>query len=445
MKNKLIILAVIMVLIFGLAYSYLSPRLPIVTGYGAKYLCSSLFVDGRDMQSVLDVDLNFGFFKYASYKVDTTEKIVTSKIFGVAKQQAIYLGGIGCVLMQGLSVDSLKKLDSSCEVCARQTEESQRWPVCAKGKDLPMIDEDKLNRAIDSAFDEPGENTRAVIVIYDTLLIAEKYGEGFDRDTRILGWSMSKSVTNALVGVLVNQDKININDPVNIDEWQPDDRRDITLNNLMQMSSGLAWDEDYGNPSNVTNMLYREPDMYTYSIQVKAGANPGEKWYYSSGSANIVAGYLKQYFETQQGYTCFPKKQFFNLIGMNSAVFETDCAGTFVGSSYVHATPLDWARFGLLYLKDGVWRNNRILPEGWSEYTATSAKASKGEYGSLFWLNQGGKYPDAPADLYYANGHHDQRVFIIPSKNMVIVRMGFNEETKFDFNTFLKEVLAAVE
>jgi len=161
------------------------------------------------------------------------------------------------------------------------------------------------------------------------------------------------------------------------------------MHHLMQMSSGLKWGEIYTGLSDVTRMLSLEADMFQHKI------------------------------------------------GMHSAVMEPDAAGTFVGSSYCYATPRDWAKFGQLYLNDGLWEGERILPAGWVEYTYTPAKASENGYGAFFWLNQDGEMADVPKNTYSCQGFQGQRVFILPSQNLVVVRMGLSDVDVFDFNKFL--------
>jgi len=180
------------------------------------------------------------------------------------------------------------------------------------------------------------------------------------------------------------------------------------MHHLMQMSSGLKWGEIYTGLSDVTRMLSLEADMFQHT--------------------NIVAGLIKKQFASLEDYWTFPHTALFDKIGMHSAVMEPDAAGTFVGSSYCYATPRDWAKFGQLYLNDGLWEGERILPAGWVEYTYTPAKASENGYGAFFWLNQDGEMADVPKNTYSCQGFQGQRVFILPSQNLVVVRMGLNDE-----------------
>ena len=171
---------------------------------------------------------------------------------------------------------------------------------------------------------------------------------------------------------------------------------------------------------------------------------PDSVWYYSSGTTNIVTGIIRKTIGNDKDYIDFPKKELFDKIGMQSAVFEPDASGNYVGSSYVYATARDWARFGLLYLNKGNWNGEQILPESWVDYTKTSNSASKGIYGAFFWLNKSKRLPDVPEDMYACYGFQEQRVFIIPSKKLVVVRMGLCDSGDFDFNEFLADIIKAI-
>jgi CubicO group peptidase (beta-lactamase class C family) len=322
------------------------------------------------------------------------------------------------------------------------------------------VDGDKLNQALEAAFAEPAPDnprkTRAVIVVYDGKLIAERYAQGFSKEIPLLGWSMSKSVTNALVGVLVKKGNLDIHRPAPVPEWQhaDDPRRRITLDQLLRMSSGLEFNEAYAPFSDAVSMFYDSYDFAAYAAQKPLEVEPDTKFHYSSGSANIIARIVRRAAEKEfRNYYEFIHRELFDKIGMYSVVFEPDPSGTFVGSSYMFATARDWARFGLLYLQDGVWQGERLLPEGWVSYTTTpTPKAPLGEYGALFWLNAGSasnpanrRWPSIPGDAYWANGFQGQRVIIIPSRKLVLVRLGnCSYRDVWNDEEFISEVLAAL-
>jgi CubicO group peptidase (beta-lactamase class C family) len=206
--------------------------------------------------------------------------------------------------------------------------------------------------------------------------------------------------------------------------------------------------------ADVTKMLYRSHDFAAFAAGSHLEAPPDEKWHYASGTANIIARIVREAAEkTTANYYRFIRESLFDRIGMRSAVMEPDPSGTFVGSSYTAATVRDWARLGLLYLQDGVWDGERILPEGWIEYTTPpTPKAPKGQYGALFWLNAGepGKpdnrlWPSAPRDAFAAQGFQEQKVIIIPSKKLVLVRFGATApRSAWNTDAFIADVLRAL-
>jgi CubicO group peptidase (beta-lactamase class C family) len=266
---------------------------------------------------------------------------------------------------------------------------------------------------------------------------------------------MTKSVVNALVGVLVKQGKVSLSDSVPIPEWKraSDPRRRITLEQLLHMTSGLQFDEDYGNPlSDVTTMLFGVPDAAAYAAAKPLEAEPGARWSYSSGTTNIIAYAIRQ-IVGDSDYLEFPRRALFDRLSMTSAVMETDASGTFVGSSFMYATARDWARFGLLYLHDGVWLGERILPEGWVAFTRAPAPATLDrQYGAHFWLRIPEEYRCGngsrrlPADAFHANGYEGQFVTVIPSRELVLVRLGLTRyPCAWDHQVFVDLVLRAFE
>ena len=284
-----------------------------------------------------------------------------------------------------------------------------------------------------------------MLVVYKNEILAERYAEGFTAKTPILGWSMTKSILATLYGILEYQGKLDLNDPAPVPDWQKDERKNISLNHLLRMQSGLAWEEDYSKISDVTKMLFMESDMTQSQRLKKAIAKPTKIWNYSSGTSNLLSGLLHNYVADEQTYLDFPYQSLIDKIGMHSMVIETDMNNNFVGSSYAWANTRDWAKFGLLYLNNGQWNEVQLLSENWVKYVTTPTEGSDGTYGAHFWLNAGGKYPDVPRDLYSANGYEGQYVFIIPSKELVVVRTGLAEDPIFNVNEFLSEIIEAIE
>lgn len=454
----LIGLVLIVTLYFG---NYVLHVVNIGAGYKSKILCSSLFVSGMEPGMVLREDLSDPRLKMIKEHIDYEMKQVTASApLGIVKRTAIFREGLGATLdlkKQQLQF-ALDHLEPPAEF------QSLPWP---KGNAIdlddipPEIDNEKLASAMAYAFDEPDSvhlrRTRALVIVYKGKIIAEQYGAGITPDMPLLGWSMTKSVVNALVGILVGQGKLVLDDPAPVPEWQkPDDpRRSITLNHLLQMSSGLEFEEKYSSLfSDVIVMLFREKDAANFAITKPLLDEPGSKWSYNSGTTNIICWLIRQSFkDDEKAYLEFPQKELFQRLSMYSAIIEPDASGTFVGSSYMYATARDWARFGLLYLQDGVWEGERILPPGWVEYTLTPATHSKHKkYGAHFWLSPRGIpiYEEKlaatlPPDLYTARGHYDQYVTIIPSKNLVVVRLGLSlTNNTWNQAEFVARVLAAI-
>jgi CubicO group peptidase (beta-lactamase class C family) len=286
-------------------------------------------------------------------------------------------------------------------------------------------------------------NAFAFMVLHKGFPVAEAYKPQFNRKTKFLSWSMAKSFTNALVGILVKQGKLDINQTAGFEQWKNDERSKITLNNLLQMQSGLKWNENYGTRSDVTLMLHCESDMSRFAIEKKSAYSPGTYYYYSSGTTNIVSYLIRRQFSNDSLYYTFPHTQLFNKTGMPDIVFEVDPTGTRVGSSYLYATARDYARFALLYQNDGVFNGERILPEGWVKYSTSVASASNGEYGSFFWLNKGRTLPSVPEDMYMCVGHDGQRIYIMPGQELVVVILGYSPTSKggMDFDRLLKDIL----
>jgi CubicO group peptidase (beta-lactamase class C family) len=241
-----------------------------------------------------------------------------------------------------------------------------------------------------------------------------------------------------------------------VPEWQKadDPRQKITPDQLLRMSAGLEFSEEYAPFSDAVYMFYDSYDFAAYAANKPLETEPDEKWYYSSGTANIIARVVRQTIEKQhENYYDYLYQNLFHKIGMLSVVMEPDPSGTFVGSSYMFATPRDWARFGLLYLQDGVWNGERILPEGWVKYTTTpTPRAPQGKYGAFFWLNAGAPsdasdrmMASVPVDTFFARGFQEQRVFIVPSKNLVLVRFGAtSQKSAWNDEAFVASMLAAL-
>ena len=411
---------------------YLNTLMPIITGYAAKNLASAVFVSGRDAADVEALDLNFSFIKFTRNKVDREKQTVTSR-FLWSKSVAAYRDGYGVTLLRGRKSADAFPLEATAPIPERLVSGDPELTARLEPIARALVDDHAYNGT-----------PFAFVVLHQGKVVAERYREGMGPDTRLLSWSMAKSFTNALVGIMAKDGLVDIYAPMAIDEWQADGRKAITLNDLMQMQSGLQWNENYGNRSDVNLMLHRERDMGLYALSKPLEHEPGTFWYYSSGSTNVVMRYLRGLFPGDKEFLTYIQERLFTPLGIWNACFEPDMSGTPVGSSYLYVTARDYARFGQLFLDDGCVGEERILPEGWVEYTATPASASEGGYGAFFWLNRASRYPDAPEDLFSCNGHDGQQIFIIPSKELVVVILGYSPkpDRMIDFNGVLRDVIA---
>ena len=438
MKKKTILrilLAVLLAAILG-GCVYLNSLMPIITGYAAKNLASDVFVSGREPADVEALDLNFSFIKFTRNKVDFENHTVTSR-FLWSKSQALYREGYGVTLLRGKN--ALARL------------QAQKYPdvVNIPGPETLLPGDSALTARLapiaKALVDDHAYNGTpfAFIVVHQDGVVAERYREGITADTRLLSWSMGKSFTNALVGIMAGDGLVDIHAPMDIPECQGDGRAAITLSDLMQMQSGLEWNENYGTRSDVNLMLHREEDMGLFAQSKPLMAKPGTHWYYSSGSTNIIVRYLRGRFASEEEFLQYIHERLFDPLGIDNPCFEPDMSGTPVGSSYLYATARDFARLGHMYLHDGCVGEERLLPEHWVEYTTTPASDSKGGYGACFWLNRSKTYPSAPEDMYSCQGHDGQMIFIIPSKELVVVVLGYSPKPDrvIEFDRLLSDII----
>lgn len=436
------------VFIFLIYFGYTTyPKLDLISGFSAKSVASGHFIDNRSQELIEKGDNDIEMIDLAKNKIDDVGKLATASVYGLKERKAIYREGLGATLIND-NFDFSKPYE-----VPKRTKFSTNLSF-PYGNDEPKdtvfsnIDYIKLNTAVANAFDKKGQKnkrTRSVIVIYKDKIIAEKYDTDFNKNSKILGWSMTKSITATLFGILQKEGKIDINKPVPIAEWKNDNRKNITINDLLHMNSGLEWEEDYTKISDVTKMLFLAEDMSQSQLIKPAQFKPNTHWNYSSGTTNLLSGILRKQFKTHQEYLDFWYSALIDKIGMNSMIVEIDMAGNYVGSSYGWATTRDWAKFGLLYLHKGNWNGKQLFDENWAKYVATPTDGSKGDYGAHFWINAGGHYPDAPKDMFYCSGYQGQMIAIIPSFDLVIVRMGLTEDAKFDFNELLKEIVGSLK
>jgi CubicO group peptidase (beta-lactamase class C family) len=410
-----------------------------LAGY-AKVLCSAVFVSGRDVE---EARRNSGFFlmpeadrsSITGVTVDREKKLVRMTLRDTLTREARYYGDQGCVIHQkGTDRIFFKPVPVRT---ALPDARSQPWPMGDQTSDEPLpsaIDASKLKAAVDAAFADPEGLTAAFVVLYKGRIVAERYMPGITKDTQLESWSMGKSITSTLFGLLVKDGTYRIEDPAPVALWQKpgDPRSKIRIVDLLRMSSGLRfiapqdpdYTEDKGYPDHM--LIYTGAiDAFAHSITRPLQFPPNTEGRYRNADP-LTIGYLIKQAVTERGeeYLTFPQRALFDRIGIRRQVLETDPYGNFLLTGYDYGTARNWARLGLLYLQDGVWNGQRILPDGWTTFVSTPAPAWKRPvYGGLFWVNGTGDFP-LPKDAYYMAGAGGQNTFIVPSHHLVVVRMG---------------------
>ncbi len=428
-----ILVLVIVGLVFGVRFGL--QYLNIATSYAAKTMCSGVFLAGRTPEAMQE---DLYAVSFTQTKVNPQNSSVTASLYGLASTTAIYRKGLGCSLVNQITETEIRAQPSP----AISSSKSDNWKLESDPQIYPAILEQLLNRTFSESDLKNPVRTRALVVLHNGKLVIEKYADGFNAQMPLLGWSMTKSVTNAMIGMMVLDKKLEIQKPAPVIEWQNDARAKITIDQLLRMSSGLAFVEDYASPSDATNMLFREKGAGAYALSKNSAAETDAVWSYSSGTSNILQEIIRRQFPNHADYLAFPHTRLFQKLGMTSAILEPDASGTYVGSSFMYATARDWAKFGQFYLQDGVWNGERILPEGWVKYSSTETPHSDGTYAAHFWV--GHNDPELPKDAFMAQGFEGQTVAIIPSQNIVIVRLGLTHgDAVYDDVAFVKSVLAA--
>jgi len=440
-----IVLAAALVILFLIYQLIARPKLEILNGYAAKKACSCFHLSERNLTSIEDHDLATSPLNLAQLSIDNTELTVSSSVFGLAKRTACYMPGLGCILQNN------KPINLEAPSKTKKKADSLSWPrggLKAAFKTYG-INQAHIDKAMELAFDKEGEfvkKTRAFLIIQNDSFIAERYAPGYDKDTELLGWSMTKSICNILLGILAKEGKVDVQSNKLFEEWD-DERQEIRLDHLLRMSSGLEWREVYSEKSDATLMLFKSDNMPQYVLNRKLESEPGSYFEYSSGTTNLLSLLIRRTFEDYNQYLDFPYKELFNKLGMESIFLESDASGNYVLSSYCYATPRDWAKLGLLYLHKGKWNDEEIFTESWYNYSIKPTKVSwNASYGAHIWLNTNNNdLKDAPDSVFRFSGYEGQYVYMIPSHNAVVVRMGLSEGPEFDMNAVMKEVLAGLD
>jgi CubicO group peptidase (beta-lactamase class C family) len=337
---------------------------------------------------------------------------------------------------------------------------STPWPMGDKPSAKPApagIDRARVTKAVDLAFSDPAALTAAFVVLYKGEIVGERYMDGITKDTQLESWSMGKSLTATLFALLVKDGIYRVDQPVPVPEWQKpgDPRAAIRIADLLHMSSGLKFiagqDPDYtpdkGYPDHT--LIYTGAiDAFTHAMTRPQQFPPNTEGRYRNSDPLMIGWLIKQAVEKRgEPYLTYPQRALFDRIGIRKQVLETDPYGNFLLTGYDYGTARNWARIGQLYLQDGMWEGKRLLPEGWAKFVSTPAPAWKTPiYGGLFWVNGDGALP-IPKTAYYANGAGGQRTIIIPTHDLVVVRMGHMRGDRAGMralNAALAELIAAV-
>ena len=405
----------------------------------AKVLCSSIFITGRDLETAADED---GFFvskreerKFVvDKKVDYESKTVSLTLPNGVVRRARHVGGQGCISLPN-SRPYLYFEPMEVQTALPPASE-MNWPMGDRmeGGFPEGIDEIKVQEALEAAFDPAEGLTAGFVAVYKGQIIAEGYQEGLDRYTRLPSWSMGKSLTATLMGQLIHQGVYELWQPAPVSIWQGEDdpRKNIRIGDIVRMSSGLRFvapqDPDYYEARGYPDHLYVYTgaiDAHQWAISRPAQWPPNTVGRYRNSDPLALNYLIKQaVVERGEEYLTYPQRYLFDKLGIQNMVLETDVHGNFLLQGYEYGTPRDWARLGMLYMQDGVWEGERLLPEGWVDFVRTPAPAwEEPEYGGMFWLNRTGEFP-IPEDAYFMAGAGGQFTILIPTHDLVVVRLG---------------------
>ncbi|WP_257170558.1 serine hydrolase [Bradyrhizobium sp. SRS-191] len=424
----------------------------------AEMICAKTFVSGLDPQTTFAETMERPGLRrlraVMRYRVEPEMRAVDASLLGLHASRASYHDGLGCVSLQGQKPPYVPHSDVSALRAAGPA------PALPNFADVNPVEpaDPALKAALDQAFEEPAgpplRRTKAVVVIKDGRLIAERYAPGIGVETPLMGFSMTKTVTNALLGILTRQGKLGPSIPAPVAEWRgpSDGRREITVEQLMRMTSGLALDET-NSGFDASSQMAIHRDMAAFAVHAPLIAPPGQRWAYSSASTQILARIIRDAAGGPEQTIELAWRELFNPLGMRSATLQYDGTGTMQGHANMLASARDWARLGLLYLGDGVVGDRRILPEGWVAMSATATLDT--DYGAGLWTNRsrhahalGRARAGIPADAFFAFGLLGQRIVMMPSQHMVVVRLGDSIDPDGDIKgvaRLVREVIAATE
>jgi len=410
-----------------------------LAGY-AKVLCSAVFVSGRDPA---EAAMNSGLFLMpsaepahkATWSIDRERKTARMSLDGITREAGFY-GDQGCIIHTPDRKGSQIFFKPVAVKTTLPDAASHAWPLGDAEPHTPSLDIDraKLDAAVNAAFADPEALTAAFVVLYRGYIVAERYMPGITKDTQLESWSMGKSIASTLFALLVKDGVYSLEQPAPVPEWQTsgDPRVKIRVIDLLHMSSGLRFiatqDPDYTPDKGYPDHFYMYTgavNSYDYSVHQPLQFPPNTQGRYRN-SDPLTLMYLAKLAVTKRGeeFLTWPQRALFDRLGIRRQVLETDPYGNFLITGYDYGTARNWARLGQLYLQDGMWQGVRVLPEGWAKFVSTPAPAwSRPVYGGLFWVNGDGAW-NLPRDAYFAAGAGGQNTFIVPSHQLVIVRMG---------------------
>ncbi|MCK1736185.1 serine hydrolase [Bradyrhizobium sp. 138] len=430
MRGALKILKVLVAIVFlgALAFSVWLTFTPpdglvSASAYAAKIVCSNVFIAKRDADAVIRTDVSHALpriVKRLTINVDVANQRVEAAYRGLfAHRYAQYQEGRGCTLV---SKNEILDYTAPPSVPAKP---NALWPI---GESAQLSDGTHLLAALnDPALQGPG--MRAIVVVQDGRIIGETYGEGFNASTPLQGWSMTKTVNAVLAGMAIEDGKLSLDRKNLFPQWAGDARADISVADLMAMTSGLKWSEDGDSPDpdgleNLAN------DAAAFARDRPLVAPPGTKFNYSGGSSVLLARLWQN--AVGADARAYPHERLFKPLGMASAVLEADRSGTFLGEAFLFANAHDWVRLGELLRLGGEWNGQQLLPRGFVDYMRSPVPASDRGHGPVYgrggvWLARGQGFK-LPADTFMLQGHLRQVIAIIPSRKLVILRMGLTRE-----------------
>jgi CubicO group peptidase (beta-lactamase class C family) len=411
---------------------------------GAHHLCSGLWVVGsvtrRTPAEIVAQDIapfkDFSWEKTFEYKIDSSERTVTVTSPGQPPRTARFNGDQGCsILPRGESTLHFTPTPVPRSLPDAAT---QPWPMGDGNATSPLppgVDTAAVTAALDWGLAQTRHNTRAIVVVYKGTIVGERYAAGWTKDTPQISWSEGKSITAALVGILVGKGELRVDDYAPVREWRAadDPRGQIRVRDLMHMSSGLdfanlglAGPESYTRANKHMRVYFDGLNVFDHAVNNPLEIAPNTQWRYRNSDPLTLGRIIRESVEKRgESYLTFPQRELFDRIGARHVVLETDAWGNFIMTGFDYLSARDWARFGLLHLHDGVWQGTRVLPEGWVQFISSPAPADESRgYGGLFWLNRGGAWKGVPDDAYMASGHMGQYTMVIPSRDVVVVRMG---------------------